>query len=256
MFGADRERLRLETRYVAGRQRLGATKDAGQRVVVAGGDRVELVVVASGAADRQSEKRPADRLKLLVDDFHPQQFLVLQFVVDRPEDEEARSGQLVGALVSIPVRHQIAGDLLDDEAVERFVVVERADDVIAVPPRVVKDSGAAPADRVGIAGHVEPVPPPPLAKMRALQQAIDPAGDDGARFRGRRVLCNELIDLFGRRRQANQIEGQTPDERLGIGIRRGLQSCLFESRQNEPIDGTFRPRRGRRSDCRRDRRAG
>ena len=36
-----------------------AAQDAGQRVVVAGGDRVELVVVAPGATHALGEKRPA-----------------------------------------------------------------------------------------------------------------------------------------------------------------------------------------------------
>ena len=47
---------------------LGVAEDSGQGVVVASGDRVELVVVASSTANRLSQKASRDRLELLVDD--------------------------------------------------------------------------------------------------------------------------------------------------------------------------------------------
>ena len=49
---------------------VGAAEDAGQGVIVGGRDRVELVVVAAGAARRQRQHRPADRVDLLVDVVH------------------------------------------------------------------------------------------------------------------------------------------------------------------------------------------
>ena len=56
-----------------------------------------------------------------------------------------------------------AGELLKNEAVERLVVVESADDVIAVAPDVRLGSVALVAIGLGIANEVEPVPRPPLA---------------------------------------------------------------------------------------------
>ncbi len=42
-------------------------------------------------------------------------------------------------------REQVAGDLLADELVVRFVLVERLDDVVAVPPRVRTAGGCGPS---------------------------------------------------------------------------------------------------------------
>ena len=51
-------------------QRLRAPEDPGHRVVIALGNRVELVVVASGTGDRNAEDRPCGDVDLLVHDVH------------------------------------------------------------------------------------------------------------------------------------------------------------------------------------------
>ena len=58
-----------------------AAKDAGQRIIIISGNRVELVVVTARATERHTEERAANRLDLLIHNFHSQQFLVLQLVV-------------------------------------------------------------------------------------------------------------------------------------------------------------------------------
>ena len=45
-----------------------ALKDAGKRVVVLGADRVEFMVVAAGALDRQTHQSPEGRVDPIVDD--------------------------------------------------------------------------------------------------------------------------------------------------------------------------------------------
>ena len=45
-----------------------ALKDAGKRVVVSGADRVEFMVMATGALDRQTHKPPKGRVDSIVDD--------------------------------------------------------------------------------------------------------------------------------------------------------------------------------------------
>ena len=44
--------------------------DASQSVVVRRGDRIELVVVTTGATNRQAQNRTADRIELLVRHVH------------------------------------------------------------------------------------------------------------------------------------------------------------------------------------------
>ena len=103
-------------------ERPRAVEDAGQGVVVGRRDRVELVVVAAGAAERQAQERLADRVDLLVDDVH----LAASACRARPAPSgpttrkpvaiscSSRSACVVGG-------QQVAGDLLADEPVVRLV---------------------------------------------------------------------------------------------------------------------------------------
>ena len=50
------------------REDAAAEEEARQAVVVGRRDRVELVVVAAGAGDRQAQEAPADRVDLVIDD--------------------------------------------------------------------------------------------------------------------------------------------------------------------------------------------
>ena len=72
---------------------------------------------------------------------------------------------------------QVGGELLVNEAIERRVLVEGPDDVIAIgvgigPNAVVAEHEHAVLG-VGVAGDVEPVPAPALAIVRRRQQPID-----------------------------------------------------------------------------------
>ena len=51
-------------------------KDAGQRVVVVGRNRIELVIVTSRTSKRQSEKRFADSVDVVIDHVADDLFLV------------------------------------------------------------------------------------------------------------------------------------------------------------------------------------
>ena len=67
----------------------------------------------------------------------------------------------------------VAGQLLADELVVRLVGVERANDVVAIPPDERLGIVALEAVRLGIAHQVEPVPAPVLAVMPRGEQPID-----------------------------------------------------------------------------------
>ena len=75
--------------------------------------------------------------------------------------------------------------LLADELVVGLVVVERVDDVVAIPPGVGVSEVLVHAVGVGVAGHVEPVPAPALAVVRRGEQPVDDpregVGDESVR---------------------------------------------------------------------------
>ena len=132
----------------------------------------------------------------------------------------------------------VAGQLLGEEPVVRLVGVERADDVIAIPPGVGPVGVGPVAVGFGVPDQVEPVPSPPLAVLGRGQQAVDqPLVGVG------RVVGQKTVDLLGRRRQTRQIEcdpaDQGPPRRLG----RGRQPVFKQLPEHKPIDRIPRPGR-------------
>ncbi len=95
-----------------------ALEDPGQGVVIGGGYRVELVVVAPSTAESQSEERPADGVDLFVDDVHLH-FTRIVFGQHLGSDDQETGGD--DTLESGPriciVFEQIAGELFADELV-------------------------------------------------------------------------------------------------------------------------------------------
>ncbi len=139
---ARSERMEVPAREIAPLEqiavgRLGARQDARQRVVVAGGDRVELVVVTSRAADRQPEEGLADRVELLVDHIDQQLIFIRRADHLGPHDEEPGRHDVLVPLLLGAEGEQIAGQLFGEEPVERLVGVERADHIVAIMPGVV-----------------------------------------------------------------------------------------------------------------------
>ena len=156
----------------------------GQRIIVAepGGreerlepveirlaDRVELVIVAAGAADRQAEEDQARRLGDVVQGVLPPQTLVVQ--VDHIRIAAIEAGRDEG--VGIVGRDLVAGQLEPDELIVRQVTVQGAHDPVAVSPGVRPRLVELEAIGVGITRQVEPVLRPALAVLRAGQQAVD-----------------------------------------------------------------------------------
>ena len=137
----------------------GAAEHARERVVVGLRDGIELVIVATHAAERHAEESSADFADLLIDEV----MLHLQFIngddFDVTEHEKARRGDAVRRR-----RDEIAGDLFADELIEGFVVVEGADDVVAITPCMLGEDIVRRADLVRVAGEVEPVAGPALSE--------------------------------------------------------------------------------------------
>ena len=90
-----------------------AFEDPGQSIVVRRLDRIELVVVASRAAQRQPENRAAHRVDLLVDDVHPHLGFVRLGQDFRTNAQEAGRDQVLVPLSLVARLKQIASELLD-----------------------------------------------------------------------------------------------------------------------------------------------
>ena len=95
--------------------------------------------MAAGATDGLSEERPADRVDLFVDHVHFQLLLVLLFQVSVTNCQKCGADQLPAFFFERGGGHQITGNLLSHELVERPVVIERLDDIVAVSPGILDD---------------------------------------------------------------------------------------------------------------------
>ena len=221
-------------------------EDRLEAVVVLLRDRVELVVVALGAVDREAHERadgvgdevvavevPGD----LAVDLRLGQLGVAD-EVPRPGGEEP---ERLDAVRRAGEQH-VAGDLLLHEPRVRLVGVERADDVVAVRPGVRPRLVLVVAVRLAEVDDVEPVPRPPLAVVRRREQPVDQLL---VRVRGR--VVDEGLDLVRRRRQADQVEVQPADQRAPVGLRRRRQSPVTRQlREDEVVDRGCAPVAARR----------
>ena len=131
------------------------------------------------------------------------------------------------------VGEEIAGELMDGEAIEGEIAVGGVDDPVAPPPDL-----AGGVDRVaiavGIARLIEPQPRLPLAVVRAGQEPINLPlpGLLGIGLMGGK----KAIEIWGRRRKARQIEADAPQQRLrGSGLRR-LEPRAHKRRHEKPVD--------------------
>ena len=207
-----------------------------QRVVVVLRHRIELVVVALRALHRHA-REGADRVahhvvavevpRELAVDLVLADFLVPDEIPRSRRDEPERLDAVAGVRIE-----RVACELLLDKARVRLVVVERADDIVAVRPRVVARLVLVVAVRVGVVHDVEPVPRPALAVARRREQAIDEAFvlvDRG--------IGDVRIDLVRRGRQSDEVEVHAPTERACVGFGRHGERVFRELRGDERVDG-------------------
>ena len=154
--------------------RLGASEDAGERVVVASGDGIRFVIVASGTADTESEDAAADDVDLIGNDIHFEIF-VHRLCGLGTQREKARGNELAVPLLRRGCRNQITGNLFCQETVIGQVIVDGADDIITVAPRVRKAWIAAEtiiAIRFSVTRNIQPVPAPLFSEMRAAEEGV------------------------------------------------------------------------------------
>ena len=132
------------------------------------------MVVTAGAGYSQAQKRLCRRVDLLVDDV----VLLLNRVTlcESHWSEREETSRDNAALVDGPCLRrwkQVSRDLLPHELIEREIVVERIDNVVAIAPRIAERVILVDASGIGIPSHIQPVAPPALAVMGRAQQALD-----------------------------------------------------------------------------------
>ena len=180
--GGDLDDRRPLRRVAVERGAVDVVEEGEELVVVLLADRVVLVVVASGAADGQAEEHGAVGVDLVDDVADVDLFL----------DRAALAGRDVAAveaggdhLVEGRVGQQVAGELFDDELVERLVGVECVDDPVAIGPHLAE---VVEVKAVGVAvpGGVEPEPGHVLAVPGRVEQAVDDLLIRGVEPLGRR----------------------------------------------------------------------
>ena len=193
------------------------------------------MIVALRTSNRKTEKSRADNLDRVGHDLvfchsrigcstvgpigrHPQEARRYQFLdLVRPQ------------VLQRPHDHFIAGQLFLDETIKRHVIIEGLDHVVAVLVGI----GANPvvvgvALRVRVTGHVQPVPPPPLAVVRRFQATVDQP------FVGIvPLVIDESLGLLERRRQPQQVQVDTPDQGQPICVSRKAQFLLFQPGEDE-----------------------
>ena len=201
------------------------------------------MVVAARAIHREAEENLAGRGHDVIEAVVAGQLAVSGLVVPNAEPIEAGGDDGVG----VGRGEFIAGELLAEEAVVRFVGVEGADDVVAEAPRVRLVAVALVAVALGEAHEVEPVAAPLLAVARRVEQTVNQQLP-----RARRFVGEERLYLGGRWRQTGQIVVSAADQlaRRRGGIRGEV--LRGELRENEGVDG-IRARRFAIVDLWRDR---
>ena len=138
-------------------------------------------------------------------------------------------------LVDGRIRQQVAGELLDGELIEGFVVVERLDHPVA-PQMHLPEAIEVIAAGIGVARLIQPRQREPFAIMRRGEEALDqlPVGV-------RAFIRDEVVHGRHRRRQAGQVEREPANERVAVGFGIGLEPFLFQRTEDEAIHVIARP---------------
>lgn len=205
-------------------------KNPCEGVVVADGDGVEFVVVAAGAAEGHAKEGAPDGVDLFVDEFHFEELVVLEFVVEGAEDEVAGADELGVSLVGRVVGKEIAGEVFADELIVGFVSIEGVDDVVAEAPGIREDEGASAAAGLGEAGDIEPMAAPAFAEFGAGEEVIDDGFEGGGRGIG-----EEDFHFLGRGREAEEVIVDSAEEGMLWRGGCGREVCGFEAGEDEVI---------------------
>ena len=202
-------------------------------VVLALRERVELVIVAAGAAQRQAHQDRCGRVYAIG---HVFDAVLLGDDAALGIDDVVAVEAGRQSLVECRVRQQVARELLGHKLIERHPAVEGVDRPVSPPPHVPRRV-VVEAVRVGVTGRIEPVERHPFAITRRRQQPIDELLVSLGRG-----IRKKLIHLANRRRDAGQIERDSTDEPLLLGRQRRREALTLKPCKDKGVDRIERPR--------------
>ena len=206
---------------------LKAVENPGERVVVLGGDSVELVVVAACAGEGKAEQAATEDIDAVI---HPESGAVGIRAEGAAHAMPTEGAQLQRRGAGKTIRRK----LLADELVEGFVGVEGIHHIVAVG--VGKGDAALGVGGglhgVGVTGHIQPVPGPTLAVFRLRQEPVGEALQSVGLGIG-----SEGLDLLKGWRQADEDEGGAADELPGVRPGAGGKALPSKAGADEAVDG-------------------
>jgi len=123
------------------------------------------------------------------------------------------------------------------ELVERHILVDSVNHPVAIQVGIRSRQILLVAVAVGVASKVEPVSPPSLAIVGGGKQAVHQT------FIGiRSPVVHKRLNVRRCRQQPQQIKGEPPNQRAPVGFGRWRDALLFQSRENESVNGVAHPR--------------
>ena len=197
-------------------------EDTVQRIIIRRRNGVVLVVMTARAGDREPHQPARGDVDAVVEN------IVNVAREPRAKCEKTKRSQrrLVVAVVQT-----VGGELLDDELVKRLVVIQRANDIIAIRPRPREgfflEKNVALVVRV--AGNIEPMPRPMLAVARR--------GEKFCQCGIRIAECG-----IGFWREAREREMGAAVQHVIRGAGRGFEVGGLELGEDESVDGILHPR--------------
>ena len=200
------------------------------------------MVVAARAGNGLAEKRLGDNIKLLVDHINALLLLVGLGEHLRSEREQSKRGNAAARARIVfggrfgGLGQEVARELLNNEVVEGQVAVEGVDHIVAVVIRIGEGDIFVDAVGVGVARDIEPMPAPALAVHLRLEHRVD-----AALVGVRPLIAQEIVDIFGRGRHANEVERRAAQKSAAIGFGRGREAFALKSGENEAVDLVARP---------------
>ena len=191
----------------------------------------------------QPQKGRAHDLHLLGDDLVSREFGVIVRIAGavRRHAEEGRGGDLLeplrivhrGLVVAMGRPGEfVTGELLADELIPRFVLVERSHHVVAIAPGLRTGRvGGGVAVRIRVARHIEPVTRPTFAVGRRGEESIDDP------LMGlRRGIREKGIDFRRFRKQSGEIERDPPQPGRAIGLGGEVEPLFGHGGREKGVD--------------------
>ena len=160
------------------------------------------MIVTTGARRRETEETTGHDVDAVVDD------LMRKKIEARTYGEKAqRSHRLRG-----PAGQKVGRDLFTDKSIKWQVTVERFHHIIAISvgKRILRFPGINLALGIGVARHVQPMPPPAPPVLGRCQQSVDKSRQCltgiGIAFKLKRPRLGKC------RGQACQLDRRTPNQ--------------------------------------------